>query len=332
MSEEGTREPEGPHAPAAVPQRPAPPQRVEYVVAPGLQLLDLAGPAQVFGTAAEASGRGWAPSYIAEAATVLSHQGLPLRAETEWQPLDPSDLLVVPGWQVGGPRRPVPLGAALLDRIAAHHAQGGTVMSVCAGAFALARAGLLDGRRATTHPALQDELARVHPTVRVVRDVLFVRDGRILTSAGIASGIDLALDLVAQRLGPRLASRVARAMVVYVRRNGHAPQESVMLRHRDHVDDLVHRAQDLIDDRYAESLSLTLLARELCVSERTLTRAFSRTLGTTPLRYQQSLRRECAQLLVGAGADSESAARAVGFRDGRMLRTLRRRSGGITPP
>ena len=106
---------------------------------------------------------------------------------------------------------------------------GGTVASVCAGADALGRAGLLDGRRCTTHHDLQDELAARHPRATVVRDVLFTTDDRVVTSAGIASGIDLALHLVALRHGPALAARVARTMVVHARRNGDQPQASADL-------------------------------------------------------------------------------------------------------
>ena len=123
---------------------------------------------------------------------------------------------------------------------------------MCAGADALGRAGLLDGRRCTTHHDLQDELAARYPRATVVRDVLYVVDDRVITSAGIASGIDLALHLVAVRHGPEAAARVAREMVVYARRNGDEQQASAMLRHRVHLSDVVHRVQDLIDARFAD--------------------------------------------------------------------------------
>lgn len=298
---------------------------VVFVLLPGVHLLDLAGPAQVFGTAAD-HGHPYRLRYVGERATVPSAQGLPLTAETAWPALDPADLVLVPGWRSptarGGPR----LGEAWEARLRAHHAAGGTVASVCSGAQALGRAGLLDGRRFTTHHELQDELAARHPRATLVRDVLFVTDDRVVTSAGIASGIDLALHLLAARHGPALAARVARAMVVYARRNGHEPQASAMLRHRSHLDDTVHRVQDLIDARFAEPLPLATLATAAGVSERTLTRVFTRaTGGLTPLRYQQRLRLERAEHLIGQGATVETAARTVGFDDARMLRRLRAR-------
>jgi transcriptional regulator GlxA family with amidase domain len=159
----------------------------------------------------------------------------------------------------------------------------------------------------------------------VVRDVLFTLDDRVVTSAGIASGIDLALYLVAQRHGPAAAAQIARDMVVYARRNGDEQQHSAMLRHRSHLDDTVHRAQDVIDSRYDSRLPLADLAAAVGVSDRTLTRLFTRATGLTPLRYQQTLRLERAEHLISHGSTVDHAARTVGFEDPRMLRRLRAR-------
>ena len=287
-----------------------------FVLLPQVHLLDLAGPAQVFATAEQ-----YELSYLAESTPVPSWQGLPLVADLGWPALGPDDLVIVPGYREGYGA----ISAALLDRIAAHHAAGGTVASVCAGAAALGRAGLLDGRRCTTHHELQDDLARDFPAATVIRDVLYVCDDRVVTSAGIASGIDLALHLVALRHGPALAARVAREMVVYGRRNGDEPQDSAMLRHRAHLSDVVHRVQDRIDAEFTSPLPLPALAAGAGVSERTLTRLFAATTGRTPLQYQQVLRVERAEYLIGHGTTVEAAARAVGFTDARMLRRLRAR-------
>ncbi|MCD0485574.1 AraC family transcriptional regulator [Streptacidiphilus sp. ASG 303] len=298
---------------------------VVFLLVPGLHLLDLAGPAQVFSTAADL-GHGYRLHYTAEQEDVPTAQGLPVRARTDWPALGPEDLVVVPGWRAPTLHGHGELAPATLRRLAAHHAAGGTVASVCAGADALGRAGLLDGRRCTTHHDVQDELARRHPAAHVVRDVLYVEDDRVVTSAGIASGIDLALHLVAVRHGPGAAARVARAMVVYARRNGDEQQASAMLRHRAHLSDAVHRVQDLLDARFADRFSLADLAAAARVSERTLTRRFTEATGLTPLRYQQLLRTERAEHLIGRGATVEAAARAVGFQDARMLRRLRARA------
>lgn len=298
---------------------------VVFLLVPQLHLLDLAGPAQVFSTATD-HGCDCRVSYVAEQEDVPSAQGLMLRADTSWPDLTADDLLVVPGWRAPTLHANGGLRPATLERLTAHHAAGGTVASICAGADALGRAGLLDGRRCTTHHDAQDELARCYPRATVVRDVLYVVDDRVVSSAGIASGIDLALHLVAVRYGPAVAARVARDMVVYARRNGDEQQHSALLRHRTHLSDAIHRVQDLIDTRYTDRLGLADLAAASGVSERTLTRRFSEATGLTPLRYQQELRLERAEHLIAHGSTVESAARTVGFQDARMLRRLRARA------
>jgi transcriptional regulator GlxA family with amidase domain len=297
--------------------------RVLFVLTPGLHLLDVAGPAQVFSTAAD-FGHRYALGYVACTPEVRTYQGVTLSAATTWPALRPDDLVIVPGWRVGSFVTRYP-DRSLLNRIADHHAAGGAVASVCVGAFALAKAGLLNGRRCTTHHEVQDQLAREHPRARVIRDVLYVEDDRVITSAGIASGIDLALHLIAVHHGPAVAAQVARAMVVFARRNGDDHQASAMLRHRAHLSDAVHRVQDQIDAHFAEPLPLNYLAASAGVSERTLTRIFEQATGRTPLRYQQLLRVERAEHLIGHGSTAEAAARAVGFADARMLRRLRAR-------
>jgi transcriptional regulator GlxA family with amidase domain len=299
--------------------------KVVFLLVPQLHLLDLAGPAQAFGTAADL-GCGYELAYVAETEDVPAAQGVTLRATTQWPALTADDLVIIPGWRsspaIAGTG---PLAGATLEKLAVHHGCGGTVASVCAGTDALGRAGLLDGRRCTTHHDIQDELARRYPRATVVRDVLYVVDGRVATSAGIASGIDLALHLIAVRDGPAIAARVAREMVVYARRNGDDQQASAMLRHRNHLSDTAHRAQDHIEARFAAPMPLAEIARTCGVSERTLTRKFAAATGVTPLRYQQLLRLERAEHLIGHGATVEAAARTVGFTDARMLRRLRAR-------
>jgi transcriptional regulator GlxA family with amidase domain len=299
------------------------PTKVVFFLVPKLHLLDLAGPAQAFATAND-FGHGYRLSYVAEVEEIVTAQGVPVKAQLDWPDLGPGDLIVVPGWRSLRLSPVPPIGPETKQR--SHHAGGGTVASVCSGADALGAAGLLDGRRYTTHHDLTDELAARYPNGTIVRDVLYVVDDRVITSAGIASGIDLALHLVAVEHGAEAAARVAREMVVYARRNGDELQESVMLRHRGHLSDLAHRVQDVIDARYAQRLPLNELAAEIGVSERTLTRIFTNATGLTPLRYQQLLRLERAEHLIGHGTTVESAARAVGFEDPRMLRRLRSRT------
>ncbi|HEY4023749.1 MAG TPA: DJ-1/PfpI family protein, partial [Pseudonocardiaceae bacterium] len=153
--------------------------RVVFLLVQGLHLLDLAGPAQVFAGAADL-GYDYRISYVGEHATIRTAQGLTVNAEPSLPTLTDADLIVVPGWRAQpGLGDTGPLTPETLAWLRAHHAAGGTVSSVCAGTDALGRAGLLDGRRCTTHHDLQDELARRYPKANVVRDVLYVVDGRV---------------------------------------------------------------------------------------------------------------------------------------------------------
>ncbi|AKT52722.1 hypothetical protein ADJ73_09615 [Arsenicicoccus sp. oral taxon 190] len=289
--------------------------------------MDVAGPAQVFTNAAEITDSSYDISYVAAAPLTTAHQGLGLVAPTRWPELQPGDLVLVPGWKTENSENSVehPVGGldgALLERIRAHWERGGQIASICAGALALAEAGILREQAATTHHDLVSTLAQC-PGVTVAQDVLFTCAERLHTSAGIASGIDLCLHLVAHDHGPALAARVARTLVVPAWRSGNATQASVLLVHRDHMDDLVHRAQDILDDPTGRPLSLAQLAGRLEVSGRTLTRHFTRATGLTPQAYATAVRREHAALLHGQGWTWDAAARAVGYADARSLRSRR---------
>lgn len=291
-----------------------------------VHLLDLAGPAQVFGDAAEL-GADFEVRFIKDQQPLISSaQGLQLAPVSPWPDLSAHDLVLIPGGAASDAGSAATLSTAGLLRLAEHGRRGGRVASVCAGAMSLGLAGLLDGRRCTTHHELQQDLARRFPAAHVVSDVLFTEDGNVLTSAGIASGIDLALHVVAQQEGPAMAARVARGMVMYSRRNGNAPQQSGILRHRAHLADVVHRTQDILDERFREPLPLAELSHRVGVSPRTLSRAFTEAIQLSPLRYQQLLRVEEAESMIEHGSTVEAAALAVGFDGARMLRRLRSRA------
>lgn len=198
-------------------------RRVLIVLPDAAHLMDVAGPAQVFVNASEVGGR-YEVGYVGAAGRVQSHQGLAFAAPTDWPDLTPADLVLVPGWKT---QTAAGFAPALLTRIREHWDAGGHVASICAGALALARTGVLAGHSATTHHDLIDELATSRD-VSVMRDVLYTCEDRLHTSAGIASGIDLALHLVAHDHGPALAARVARTLVVPAWRAGAAPQASVI--------------------------------------------------------------------------------------------------------
>lgn len=205
--------------------------------------------------------------------------------------------------------------------------------SICSGALLLAQAGCLDGRHCTTHHTLIDDLQACAPTAQVVTDRIFVDDGQVLTSAGITTGIDLALYIVEQAAGPELAARVARRLVMYQRRGAHDPQMSPWLAHRNHMHPAVHRAQDAVARDPARMWSLQALAQEACVSPRHLSRLFALHTGISVVAYQQQLRIARAQEMLAQDAtlSQERLAQACGFASARDFRRVWQRCGGAAP-
>jgi transcriptional regulator GlxA family with amidase domain len=198
-----------------------------------------------------------------------------------------------------------------------------TLVCVCAGALLAGRAGLLSGRDCTTHHAHTEELRRIAPDARVHDNRIFVEDGRIYTSAGITAGIDLALHLIGQDLGPRVAAEVAREMVVYVRRAGADPALSPWFMHRNHLHPVVHRVQDAVTMNPAASWSAAKLARVGCTSPRHLARLFAEQAGCSPLDYVQRVRVTLArELLRQTDLGIERVAERSGFSSAAQLRRV----------
>jgi transcriptional regulator GlxA family with amidase domain len=196
--------------------------------------------------------------------------------------------------------------------------------SICSGALLLAKAGWLAGRRCTTHHSLIDTLQAAEPTARVEANRIFVDDERVLTSAGITTGIDLALYIVEQQAGPELAARVARRLVIYQRRSPQDPQVSAWLAHRNHMHPAVHRAQDAIARNPAQKWTLVALARQAHVSPRHLSRVFAQHAGLSVVAYQQQLRIARARELLDTmpGWSVEKVAAQCGFGSARDFRRV----------
>lgn len=197
------------------------------------------------------------------------------------------------------------------------------ICSVCIGAFVLAQAGLLQGRKCTTHWSLTQRLSNSFPTLRVMDESLFVQDGNLYTSAGISSGIDLALFLLEQTHGPLFVHKVAREMVIYSRRAGSHTQESVYLNYRNHHHPGIHQLQDwLIDNLHIKS-TLDALAEQVSMSSRNLTRTFKLQTGISIHNYITLLRLEKANTLQHVpGITVKRIARECGFENERQLQRL----------
>lgn len=206
------------------------------------------------------------------------------------------------------------------------------VASVCTGAFALAEAGLLDGKRATTHWSACRALAAGHPGVAVESDPIFVRDGSVSTSAGVTAGIDLALALVEEDLGPRVAVTVARWLVLFVRRPGGQAQFSAQLAGDAARSEPLRDLQAWIVDHLDADLSVPALAARAFMSERNFARAFRAEVGMTPAAYVETVRIERARLLLEAApATVDEVARRCGFRTPETFRRAFRRRLGVAP-
>ena len=201
---------------------------------------------------------------------------------------------------------------AWLARLAPGRA-GLRLVTVCSGALLAARAGLLDGRRATTHHHHLDDLARLAPGATVLQDRVFVEDGEVFTSAGVTAGIDLALHLIAGHAGELVAARVAEQMAVPLRRGPADPELSPLLAHRQHLNARLHRVQDALSLAPREDWPLERMAALAATTPRTLSRLFAQHAGTSPQAYLRGVRLAVARNALQAGASVAAASEAAGF-------------------
>ncbi len=299
---------------------------IVFVLTPGVLLLDYAGPAEALRMAGE-MGADLAITACSPSQTVEVSTGLSLTGLLPLPPSLPDGARVI---VVGNAREERDYARAealrVVDWLAALPVGRVQVASICSGAILLARAGLLRQRACTTHHNLLEMLRAADPTARVMDDRIFVDDGPVLTSAGITTGIDLALYLIERDHGVELAMRVARRMVVYARRGAADPQLSPWLAHRNHVHPAVHRVQDLISRDPARRWSMDELAGHAHVSPRHLARLFKRHAGVNVPDYHQRLRLARArQLMADPRRTMEQVAEAAGFASARDLRRVRAR-------
>ncbi len=295
---------------------------------PEVHALDFGGPLQAF-FEVNRWGAGYDLVFAASTPMIKTAPGLWLAGLVPYPRVEVGDMVLVPGMDSST--------LDTLDRSASAwlveaYAAGAVVGSVCTGAFVLADAGLLDGRACTTHWKLTDRLQEAYPAAQVERGRLFVQDGRIITSAGVASGIDMSLALIEAAHGPLMAARVAREMVVYFRRNGDHQQESIFLSYRTHLNVGVHRVQDWLIAHLHLNPNLDDLAAVARMSPRHLTRVFRQATGITLKTFAMRLSLErAAQLLLDPAETVESVAHQCGYQDARQLRRIFKKHFGSTP-
>lgn len=309
----------------------SPPHRVVALALPGVVLLDLAAPTHLFGHCG--TGRYAFAVAGVEPGTVESSTGLGIVATHGLSACQDAETLVVPGLLDHGAR---PDGT-VLDAVRAAHARGARVMSICTGAFVLGYAGLLDGRRATTHWHSAAELAQRFPAAEVDPDVLYVDEGRVLTSAGVASGLDLCLHVVRRDHGAAVAAAMARRTVVAPHRDGgqaqfvQRPIGTAPAGEQPRAAGL-EPTRAWAAERLHEPLDVATLAKHASVSERTFARRFREETGTTPGRWLIDQRVAAAQaLLEQTELPVEEVATQSGFGSAASLREHFARRARTTP-
>jgi transcriptional regulator GlxA family with amidase domain len=299
-----------------------------FLLPPNVHLLDITGPAHIFYEAAcyGASVKLLFSSIFAGQSDVVSSSMLSFAHLVPFDQLhlNEGDIIFVPG-----------LDTSLLlndDFLQASHAfqqwlvkqyqNKVTVCSVCTGAFLLAEAGLLDGRSCTTHWKYTERFIQRYPKARLQVNRLFVQEDHLYTSAGVSAGIDLALHIVEQFWGAHLAAQVAKEVVIYFRRTPDDPQLSAFTQYRNHLEHRIHIIQDRLMRSLQEKLSIELLANEVNMSPRNLTRLFKKTTNLTIGAYLDKLRAARAAQLVKEGQTLHVAAHQCGLKSTNQLRRL----------
>lgn len=323
-----------PHGARAVTKAASIQKRVELLAFEDVQVLDVAGPAQVFTAANElAAENGAVLPYVVEVVApagtqVRSTSGLTLATSPLPEKSVPVHTLIVAGGK--GVRRAAQ--DALLREWVTQRAQAAErVASVCTGAFMLAASGLLDDRRAVTHWRHCELLAREFPRIKVDRDPIFVRDGSVWTSAGVTAGIDLALELVREDLGRATALAVARNLVVFLKRPGGQAQFSTVLSLQA-SDERFADLHDWLGTHLDKDLSLAQLANRAGMSERTFLRHYRAATGVTPARAVEQMRVEAArQMLVDTELPIKRIALKCGFGSEETMRRCFVKAQGVAP-
>lgn len=303
--------------------------QVVFVIPTQVHLLDITGPVHIFyeaacyGAPVKLLYTNLQPSQ--QQIESSSHLLLAGMVDYHTLTLHPGDIVFVPG-----------LGANLLleEQFLTHttrpfqqwlveqHRRQVTICSVCTGAFLLAEAGLLNHQPATTHWKYLDRFSKRYPLVHLQHNRLFVRSHGLYTSAGVASGIDLALFLIEQQFGSRFAALVAKEVVVHIRRTNNDPQLSAFMQYRNHLDDRIHQAQDILAQALDKNINIEQLAEQVHMSARNLTRLFRKITNISIGQYVNKLRIERARQLQQEGHTMQSIANSCGLKSTNQLRQL----------
>lgn len=301
--------------------------KVCFLLLPKVHLLDLAGPAQVFYEASQFGPASYKIVYAGIDSNLNSEQGLSFNGLVPLEDvvLGEGDFIVIPGIDFKSfSRGEMDLEIKVIKPwLQMNHERGVIIATICSGSLVLAATGLLNGKKCTSHWKCIEFMRDRFPNVSVQSERLFVKDGTIYTSAGMTSGIDMALAILETQHGPILSAKVAREMVVYLRRNDVDKQESIYLDYRTHFNPAVHRVQDYIVSNPGKNPSLEELASVGNISVRNLTRTFKKATGRTIIEYKNSVKMALAQTLIyNAEYTTERIASLCGFDSVRHFRRI----------
>lgn len=301
---------------------------VVIVVFDGVKLLDAVGPGEVFAEANRFGARYRLRFASVDGADVMTSLGTRFAVSGSIDTIDDVDTVMVAGGDelVGRPIDPY-----LVDAVASIAMRSRRIASICTGAFILATAGVLDGRRATTHWRHTRLLRNAFPTIQVEPDAIFVHDGDVFTSAGVSAGMDLALALVEMDYGSSLVREVARSLVVYLKRAGGQSQFSVLVESNPPPESALRLVTDAITADPGGRHGVEELAAHASLSTRQLTRLFKAELGTTPARYVEMVRIDIARAALDAGHGVGESARRAGFGSPETFRRVFANHLGVSP-
>lgn len=314
---------------------PSAPRAVALLTFDGVQSLDVTGPLEVFAQAIEcARKRGRPAPYTLEVLAerpgpVRTTSGLRLIADRGFARVrDGVDTLIVSGGDVA----PMAADARVQRWLRGMAPKVRRLASVCSGAFILGEAGLLDGKRATTHWIAARLFQRRYPNTQLDADAIFVRDGSIYTSAGVTAGIDMALALVEEDLGRPMALEIARRLVVFLKRPGGQSQFSAHLAAQGMQTTPLRDVPEWIVEHLGEDLSVERLAERVAMSPRNFARVFRRETGSTPGKYVEKVRVDAARRLLEDGAEAlDAVAARCGFGSSEQMRRTFVRHVGVVP-
>lgn len=311
-------------------------KRVFFAVSPQVHLLDISGPIHAFYEAGMME-PGLETYFISteRGETQQSSAGLALSGLVDFVDfqLHSEDWVFIPGLdsELLLSREFAQAAVPFLEWLKQQHDRKAKICSVCTGTFILALSGILEGKSCTTHWKYLKQFQKRFPKTSWLEDRLFVKDENIYSSAGVTSGIDLSLYVLEEMYGPILAMKVAKELVLYVRRSKEDPQLSVFLQFRNHLDTRIHEIQDFMAGNLDQDLSLERLGEQACMSPRSLSRNFKRTTGITLGEYRDKLRVEKAVKMLASGQKLEVISTSCGLKSSNQLRSLIRKYEGVLP-